>query len=215
MISLPPASILPISLYTLSVIIASLLFYFSYKVLSLFRLPPDSGYTQALLRSEQSQLIRYETVHMGLILLYLSGIAGCMFLSLASEQSFELTLSQLGLSIIMVLYPIVDMRRIIGKKKIQIENAWVKKNIEIFEDSMRFVEGKYAGDVVRHDWRESFRDFPVFPVDQLEVFVAEYNEDVKLIMAHAWIKEKENLVNEYKQFRQNSSYCKEAEKEKK
>lgn len=208
---LPLSSILPISLYTFSVVIASLLFYFSYQILQLFRLPLEK-YTKPLLREEHAKVIHYETIHMGLVLVYLGGLVGCLVLSLESEKGLRLTISELGASLLMVLYPIVDMKRIIGKKKAQLENAWPRKLREIFEESMKYVESRFSNSEERRDWRECFSEFPHFPVDQLEESIKEFEGGKKDMMAHAWMKEKENLVNEYKQFYHSASYTPEKEK---
>lgn len=201
--------LLPISLYTLSAVIASLLFYFSYQVLALERLPLGK-YTLSLLREQYEKVLRYESIHTGLVLLYLSGVVGCILISLESTKNMKLTVAQLGTSFIMVLYPVVDMRRIVNKRKQSIEVLWKEKNVALFEESMRCVEVDYFKGERKEELRECFADFPVFPVDQLREYAKElgrggYKESNEVLI-HGWIRERVNQVNEYKQFYQISSY---------
>ena len=206
------APLLAIALYTLSAILASLFFYFSYKVLKLFNLPQERE-TRGTLREQYGQILRYESIHLALSLLYLIGVGGCLLIPPESVQSMKLTFAQIGTSLVIVLYPLVDMRRIMTKKKSQIEAVFHEKSLEIFEESMKRLEVDFFKGKRQEEIRAVFADFRVFPFDQLMAYVAElgqgddeYDEGGKEILVQAWIKERVNLVNEYKQFYQSSSY---------
>lgn len=199
---------LPILLYTVSVLIASLLFYYSYRVLLLFELPEDRLQKEQL-RVIYKKILYYESVHLFLILLYLCSVCGSIMISLEPLSNMKLTVTQLGISFIIVLYPFIYMSRLSGKRKLYVEQLDKEKSRDLFEQSMLEVEKKFFGGERRERLREVFSDFIVFPLDQLNEYekgLDNMGVDGKELLVHAWIKEKENQVLEYKQFYETSSF---------
>ena len=191
------------SLFILSVIVTALFFRLAYSILGLVHLPGEK-YTQKILTNQHQSLVRYKVIHTGLVLLYLIGLVGCVLVSLESTGNAKLTLAEVGTSTVVVLYIITYTRDLMRKKMVVLERLRVAWR----EESFTRLETDYFRGERQEALRETFSEFGVFPYDQLaryaEKLVAEEGE--RCILVHAWIIEKTNLVNEYKQFYQDSSY---------
>lgn len=191
--------------------------FLSHEILCLFTDGSNSGLcigniplTLEKIRKDFRKLQWLKRTHYGIILFYLFSITHFVWMILEEgwEHSHKLAFQRVGLSVVVVSYPIVYMWRLMENKEKIASSLLPLKEREVYLESMKVIEEKYFSGVQQDDMREAFSEFPVFPPPQLKRYMESHSQvgDGSDLLVHAWIQESMKIVQEYRKL------CHESEK---